>query len=70
MLVLSRKVGEKLVFPGLGITIEILEPKGRGNTRLGIEAPKDVKILREELLPEDSAPVAETEAPRAPVNGV
>ena len=47
MLVLSRKAGEKLVIDG-NITICIVRIEG-GKIRLGIEAPSDVTIRREEL---------------------
>ncbi len=47
MLVLSRKVGEKLVIDG-NITVEVVRISGNRIT-LGIVAPKDVKILRGEL---------------------
>lgn len=47
MLVLSRKEGEKLVIDG-SITICIVRIEG-GKIRLGIEAPSDVTIRREEL---------------------
>ncbi len=47
MLVLSRKVGEKLVLDG-NITIEIVKIQGNRIT-IGIAAPSDVKILRGEL---------------------
>jgi carbon storage regulator CsrA len=49
MLVLSRRLNERIVLPGLNVTIEVLSV--RGNTvRLGITAPGDVSIMREELL--------------------
>lgn len=61
MLVLSRKVGEKVVFPELGITIVVT--KIRGNiTQLGIEAPSEVKILRGELVKDDPPPQPQEEA--------
>ncbi|MEZ6134131.1 MAG: carbon storage regulator [Pirellulaceae bacterium] len=47
MLVLSRKVGEKLVIDG-NITVEIVRIQGNRIT-LGLVAPADVKILRSEL---------------------
>lgn len=47
MLVLSRKVGEKLVIDG-NITVKVVRIQGNRIT-LGIEAPSDVKILRGEL---------------------
>lgn len=47
MLVLSRKLGER-IYINDNIVITIVEID-RGKVRLGIEAPKDVEILREEL---------------------
>lgn len=47
MLVLSRKVGEKLVIDG-NITVEVVRVQGNRIT-LGIVAPADVKVLRGEL---------------------
>ena len=52
MLVLSRKVGEKLVIEG-NITVEIVKIQGNRIT-LGIAAPADVKILRGELTQKQS----------------
>ena len=47
MLVLSRKLGEKLVIGG-NITVKVIQV--RGNTvRLGIEAPKEVSVNRHEV---------------------
>ncbi len=50
MLVLSRKKGEKLAI-GPNITIEILGVEG-DRVRVGIDAPKEVRIFRKELLEE------------------
>ena len=49
MLVLSRRPGQKVVFPGLGITIDVLRSRG-SIIRLGIEAPDDVAVLRDEVM--------------------
>lgn len=49
MLVLSRKVNQRIVLSN-GITVTVIALKGEA-VRLGIEAPKDVVILREELVP-------------------
>ncbi|MCX7667125.1 MAG: carbon storage regulator [Gemmataceae bacterium] len=49
MLVLSRKLGEK-IYIGESICITIVDID-RGKIRLGIEAPRDVPIFRQELLP-------------------
>ena len=50
MLVLTRYVGEKIKI-GDDVTIEVVESH-RGATRIGITAPRDVRILREELAEE------------------
>ena len=47
MLVLTRKTGDGVVI-GDDITIKIIEIKG-GNIRIGIDAPKDCKIYRQEI---------------------
>jgi carbon storage regulator len=49
MLVLSRKPNDGVVLPGLGITVRVLSVKGN-TVRIGIEAPHDVQVVREELL--------------------
>jgi carbon storage regulator CsrA len=50
VLVLSRRLKEKIVFPGLDTTVEVVAIKP-GVVRLGIEAPPEVTVLREEVLP-------------------
>ncbi len=52
MLVLSRKEDEKLLFPHLGITLQVLRVAG-GKVRLGIEAPTDVSVVRFEIASSD-----------------
>jgi len=47
MLVLTRKIGEGIVI-GDDISITIVEMKG-GTVRIGIDAPKDKKIYRQEI---------------------
>lgn len=47
MLVLSRKPGEKILI-GDNVTITIVRI-GPNTVRLGIEAPRDMNIVREEL---------------------
>jgi len=47
MLVLSRKVGEKIMI-GDNIVLEVVDIRGN-NVRLAVTAPKDVQVWREEL---------------------
>ena len=54
MLVLSRKTSESIVLPTLGVTIQVVAIKGN-HVRIGISAPPEVDILREELLSERAA---------------
>lgn len=58
MLVLSRRPGQKVVFPSLGIAIEVLRSRG-AVTRLGIEAPEDVPVLRDEVLTKNAEAASE-----------
>ena len=48
MLVLSRRRTERF-FIGQDITVSIVEVRG-GTVRIGIDAPGDVPIVREELV--------------------
>jgi len=48
MLVLSRKCGERIVIPEQNIVVTVLEVRGE-QVRLGISAPTDVPIYREEI---------------------
>jgi carbon storage regulator len=69
MLVLSRKVGERIQI-GDNITLVVSRVIGNRVT-IGIEAPSDVRIVRSELAPREEAsarPAARTSAPaRLPV---
>jgi carbon storage regulator len=58
MLVLSRKLGEK-IFINDNICITVVDID-RGKIRLGIEAPRDVLIFRQELLPNQAKPIEPT----------
>ncbi|MDZ4688966.1 MAG: carbon storage regulator [Planctomycetaceae bacterium] len=49
MLVLTRRIDENILIGDHEITIKILEIRG-GRVRIGIEAPRDVVIRREELV--------------------
>jgi carbon storage regulator len=47
MLILSRRVGERVVI-GEDISITVLRVKGN-QVRLGVEAPKNIAVQREEV---------------------
>ena len=53
MLVLTRGVRQKIEIGNRTITVVVLEVKG-GRVRLGIEAPDDVSIRRQELVEKTS----------------
>jgi CheY-like chemotaxis protein/sRNA-binding carbon storage regulator CsrA len=54
MLVLARRPGQKVVFPSLGVTIEVVRTRG-SFMKLGIEAPDNVPIMRDEVLAKHTA---------------
>jgi carbon storage regulator len=47
MLVLTRKIGEQIRI-GDNVTVRVLEVRG-SQVRLGVDAPADVRIFREEI---------------------
>ncbi|TWU27684.1 carbon storage regulator [Bythopirellula polymerisocia] len=53
MLILTRRSNETICLPELGIENRVLQQRGQ-NVSLGIEAPRQVKILQGELLEEES----------------
>jgi carbon storage regulator len=60
MLVLSRKLGEKIVI-GDNIVITVVKID-RNQIRIGIEAPSDVAVYREEIAPQRLSRTERTEA--------
>jgi carbon storage regulator len=55
MLVLSRKLGEKLVIgEGANRVVVTVVHVERGKIRLGVEANRDIPVWRSELLPPDA----------------
>lgn len=48
MLVLSRGANDKVVFPSLGITVNVLRIDGN-KIRLGIDAPREIPVYRHEV---------------------
>ena len=61
MLVLSRKESERIRL-GDSIVLTIVKIAG-DKVRVGIEAPSNVLVLRDELQPFDKPPAAATPAP-------
>ncbi len=51
MLILRRKIGERIVIDGQ-IEVTVLHVRG-GKVRLGFSAPRHVRVLREEVLREE-----------------
>jgi carbon storage regulator CsrA len=49
MLVLSRRLNEKIVIPCIAAAVQVVSIKP-GMVRLGIDAPPDITVLREEVL--------------------
>jgi carbon storage regulator len=52
-LVLTRRLHQSIVLLGLNVPIRVVEVKG-DRIRLGIEAPKDTPVMREEPLQDQS----------------
>jgi carbon storage regulator len=65
MLVLSRKLGEKICI-GENICITVVDID-RGKIRLGIEAPREIPVFRQELLPLKSD-ASQSATPATPAN--
>ncbi len=68
MLVLSRKIGERIVISD-EIVIEVLQIKGN-QVRLGVTAPPGVRILREELVGSEPKPAGWSAEPSLVVEGL
>jgi len=66
MLVLTRGPKDKILFPNLGISVEILRVSGN-RVRIGVDAPPDVRILRNELADSLNAELQQ-EAPKSSTN--
>ncbi len=65
MLILSRKIDEKIKI-GNDITITLIDVHG-DQVKIGVEAPKDVKVFRQEVFDaiqnENKAAVVDTQEP-------
>jgi carbon storage regulator CsrA len=62
MLVLSRRAGEKIVFPNIGVTVEVVKLQGNV-AKIGVNAPPSVRVLRHELKDRSTSATAELSQP-------
>ncbi len=60
MLVLTRRSGESILI-GSDVRVRVLRASG-SRVRLGIEAPDDVRIVREKASEQDAAAIAQVPA--------
>jgi carbon storage regulator CsrA len=67
MLVLTRRAGQKIVFPTINAVVHVVASKS-GLVRLGIEAPDTVPVFREEILA--SQPVPPVQPPQTDTSDV
>ena len=67
MLILTRKVGE-MIRIGDAVVIRVLEVRG-SQVRLGVDAPTDVRIFREEVYRAAQEKGEQSGDGAAPVNG-
>ena len=49
MLVVTRNENDRIVFPQLGISVEVIQ-LNRSKVKLGVQAPRSVRIVRHELI--------------------
>ena len=64
MLVLSRKVGEKILI-GDNISVTVVRV-AQGTVRIGVEAPEDLAIVREEIKDQQRTGPRERKVPSPP----
>jgi len=66
MLVVTRNENDRIVFPQLGISVEVVQVS-RSKVKLGVEAPRSVRVVRHELLDGENA-IAKLNAQKASVD--
>ncbi len=69
MLVLSRRTNQKIVFPSINTTVQVVALKS-GAVRLGIDAPGHIEVYREELLDLSAEPRTHPLDPQALRHGL
>jgi len=67
MLILTRRVGETVMI-GNDVTVTVLGVKGN-QVRVGVNAPRDVAVHREEIFERIKREEQDGVAPRVPRNG-
>jgi carbon storage regulator len=67
MLILTRRVGETVMI-GNDVTVTVLGVKGN-QVRVGVNAPRDVAVHREEIFERIKREEQDGVAPRVPSNG-
>jgi carbon storage regulator len=67
MLILTRKIDQGIVISG-NIYVRVLGVE-RDRVKIGISAPSEITVLRQELLDSDRKPRSEAEAQNAGTNG-
>ena len=50
MLVVTRRQGERIVLPEIGVEIVVTKILENRTVRIGVSAPKELRILRKEIL--------------------
>ena len=66
MLVLTRRINERIVI-GDNIVVTVLEVHGE-QVRLGIDAPREIKVFREEVILRDQAAARDRAGDDGPVD--
>lgn len=61
MLVLSRGPEDRICFPTLGVNVEIIRVDGN-RVRVGVDAPREIPVLRHELVDAEGTPVPPKQA--------
>jgi len=61
MLVLTRRENEKIIFPDVDISVEVVSISG-SRARLGVRAPADIRILRQEIAGDEAKAPARSQS--------